>query len=580
MPRFVTRNVLAGPAVHEHPLLDRLYRARGVRSVEELDYALSGLHSPFQMKGMQAAADLLANAIQHDEKILIISDYDCDGATGCAIAVEGLRLLGGGYVDFLVPNRFEYGYGLSPAIVEKAAADFAPDLIVTVDNGIASLAGAQAVRDLPKKTKLLITDHHLAPETLPVADCIINPNQPGCEFPSKALAGCGVMFYALLATRAVLRDRGFFEGREYPDLRVLLDLVALGTVADVVPLDHNNRTLVHAGLRRINVGQVRPGIRALLELGSRQIGRIVAADFGFIAGPRLNAAGRLDDMTIGIRCLLEPRASIALQYATQLDQFNRERKQIENEMKAQALAELDVSDIGDRFGLCFYDDAWHQGVVGIVASRIKDKTYRPVICFAPDEDPTLIKGSARSVPGLHLRDVLADLDAKHPSLITKFGGHAMAAGLTIPKRAYARFAELFDAEVHKHLTAEDVAGTLETDGELSGEDFTLGTAEALKVAGPWGQKFPEPVFLGDFDVLDTRVVGERHLKLALRPHNSPGLTLNAIAFHCLEPGMLQPDYTKIRALYKLDVNEWRGDRSVQLLIDHIEPISSPQTEAA
>ncbi len=576
MPKFVIRSIPAGPVVSEQPLLDRLYRARGVSDPREMNYALSGIHPPFLMKGMREAAELLADAIQGNERVLIISDYDCDGATGCAIAVEGLKLLGGSYVDFLVPNRFEYGYGLSPAIVEKASADFAPDLIVTVDNGIASLAGAQAVRDLPKKTKLLITDHHLAPETLPDADCIINPNQPGCEFPSKALAGCGVMFYALLATRSVLRDRGFFTDQEYPDLRVLLDLVALGTVADVVPLDHNNRTLVHAGLRRINDGLVRPGIRALLELGGRQIGHIVSADFGFSAGPRLNAAGRLDDMTIGIRCLLEPRASVALQYATHLDEFNRERKQIENEMKIQAMADLDISDIGDRFGLCFYDESWHQGVVGIVASRIKDKSYRPVICFAPDEDSQYIKGSARSVPGLHLRDVLANLDVTHPGLITKFGGHAMAAGLSLPKQNYDQFAMLFDAEVRKYLTAEDVAGTFETDGALAGDEFTLGTAEMLKVAGPWGQKFPEPTFLGEFDVLEARVVGERHLKLSLRPHNSPELALNAIAFHHLEPGSLQPEYTQVRALYKLDVNEWRGARSVQLLVDYLEPLNTAQ----
>jgi len=565
MPNYIIREQyeqMTETKVHEDPLLDWLYRGRGVTESAELDYGLAGIESPYTLKGIEQAATLLADSIESGDRLLIISDYDCDGATGCAIGVEGLRGLGASNVEFLVPNRFDYGYGLSPEIVAEAAK-LKPDVIITVDNGIASLAGAKAVKDLPHPTKLLITDHHLAPEQLPEADVIVNPNQPGCEFPSKALAGCGVMFYVLLATRKELKSRGWFESHTNPNMADLLDLLALGTVADVVPLDHNNRILVRQGLDRINQGYVRPGIRALLEIGNRTIGNIVASDFGFVAGPRLNAAGRLEDMTIGINCLLEKDPGIAMQYATRLDEINRERKVIEKDMKDSAVENIELAK--ERYGLCVYRQEWHQGVIGIVASRIKDSMFRPVICFAPDSDG-IIKGSARSVKGFHMRDALANIDAKEPGILLKYGGHAMAAGMSINYDDYERFCDLFDEQVKLVLTAKDIEGNIETDGVLPKDRFDIYTAQLLKDAGPWGQHFPEPVFMGEFTVIEHRVLADKHLKMLLRPIGG-SQPVEAICFNCVD-GSYEFEWPVINAVFKLDVNEWRGRQSLQLLIDH------------
>lgn len=570
MPKFVQRTpVETSTPVHADPLLDRLYRARGVLTPEDIQYSLGALEPPSKMKGAQEAGKLLGEAIRNQERVLIISDYDCDGATGCAIAVEGLQRLGATDVCYVIPDRFEYGYGLSPGIVHLAAEQ-SPDIIVTVDNGIASVEGAKAVRDIPKPTRLIITDHHLAPPEIPEADAIVNPNQPGCSFPSKAMAGCGVMFYTLLATRKYLKDVGFYS-QGVPDLRPLLDLVALGTVADVVPLDRNNRILVDAGLRYINGGFARPGIRALLEVSKREIGNIVASDFGFGAGPRLNAAGRLQDMTLGVRCLLVQTHEEARRMAEELDAINQERKEIEAQMKEEALdsiATLFDRD-PDQYGLCFYEPSWHQGVVGIVASRIKDRYFRPVICFSKDK-PGLLKGSGRSVEGFHLRDALANIHAQHPDFIVKFGGHAMAAGLTIREEHYLDFMQAFDREARAALTPEDIEGSIETDGELLRSELTLEVAENLKVSGPYGQKFPEPLFEGVFDIIDVRSIGKdgKHLKFILQTADSQA-TLEAIAFHCTEQGLL-PTYRRLRAAYKLDVNEWNGTRRLQLMLDYFE----------
>jgi len=565
MPNYIIReqyDQMADTKVHDDPLLDWLYRGRGVTEADELDYGLAGIESPYTLKGIEQAAALLADSIEKGERLLIISDYDCDGATGCAIGVEGLQGLGASNVEFLVPNRFDYGYGLSPEIVAEAAK-LKPDVIITVDNGIASVAGAQAVKDLAHPTKLLITDHHLAPEQMPEADVIVNPNQPGCEFPSKALAGCGVMFYVLLATRKELKARGWFETHTNPNMADLLDLLALGTVADVVPLDHNNRILVRQGLDRINQGYVRPGIRALLEIGNRTIGNIVASDFGFVAGPRLNAAGRLEDMTIGINCLLEKDPGVAMQYATRLDEINRERKVIEQDMKDSAVENIELAK--DRYGLCVYRQEWHQGVIGIVASRIKDSMFRPVICFAPDSNG-IIKGSARSVKGFHMRDALANIDAKAPGILLKYGGHAMAAGMSIKYDDYERFCDLFDEQVKLVLTAKDIEGNIETDGVLPKDRFDIYTAQLLKDAGPWGQHFPEPVFMGEFTVIEHRVLADKHLKMLLHPIGG-SQPVEAICFNCVD-GSYEFEWPVINAVFKLDVNEWRGRQSLQLLIDH------------
>lgn len=551
------------------PLLTRLYAARGVQSAAELDKALARLIPWRELKGIDAAVELLVTALERGERILIVGDFDADGATASSVGVLALRALGAAHVDYLVPNRFEYGYGLTPEIV-AVALEKRPQLLITVDNGISSLDGVAAAK--AAGLKVLVTDHHLPGAELPAADAIVNPNQPGCSFPSKALAGVGVIFYVLLALRTRLRERDWFAraGQPEPNLAELLDLVALGSVADVVPLDANNRILVHQGLARIRAGRARPGLRALLEVAGRDHRRITSTDLGFILGPRLNAAGRLDDMSLGIECLLCEDEALARDMAQQLDQLNHDRKSIEQGMQREALAQLKELKVEELpFGLCLFDADWHQGVIGILASRLKERYHRPTIAFA-DAGDGVLKGSARSIPGFHIRDALDAVAARHPGLIAKFGGHAMAAGLSLAQENFAAFAAAFDAEVRRQLVEDDLAGRLLTDGQLAAEEFRLDLAQQLRHAGPWGQHFPEPLFHGVFEIVQQRIVGERHLKLVLKSECGRA-QLDAIAFNVDRELWPNPNVRWIEAAYKLDVNEFRGQESVQLLVAHLEP---------
>ncbi|WP_422911500.1 single-stranded-DNA-specific exonuclease RecJ [Pseudomonas sp. MAC6] len=550
------------------PLLTRLYAARGVQSATELDKGLARLIPYQQLKGMDAAVDLLVLGLQQSQRMLIVGDFDADGATASTVGVLGLRMLGAAHVDYLVPNRFEYGYGLTPEIV-AVALEREPQLLITVDNGISSVEGVAAAK--AAGLTVLVTDHHLPGAELPAADAIVNPNQPGCEFPSKALAGVGVMFYVLLALRARLREMGWFTAqRPEPNLGELLDLVSLGSVADVVPLDANNRILVHQGLARIRAGRARPGLRAILEVAGRDHRRITSTDLGFILGPRLNAAGRLDDMALGIECLLCEDEALARDMAVQLDQLNQDRKAIEQGMQREALAQLKDLPLQDMpFGLCLFEPDWHQGVIGILASRMKERYHRPTIAFA-DAGDGVLKGSARSVPGFHIRDALDAVAAKHPELISKFGGHAMAAGLSLPQANFAAFAAAFDAEVRRQLCEDDLTGRLLSDGALSIEEFHLPLAKELRNAGPWGQHFPEPLFHGVFQLVQQRVVGERHLKVVLKSECG-SVQLDGIAFGVDRDIWPNPTVRWVELAYKLDVNEYRGQESVQLLIAHISP---------
>ncbi|MBV4487481.1 single-stranded-DNA-specific exonuclease RecJ [Pseudomonas sp. SWRI153] len=549
------------------PLLTRLYAARGVQSEAELDKSLARLIPFQQLKGIDAAVDLLVTALEQRQRILIVGDFDADGATASTVGVLGLRLLGAAHVDYLVPNRFEYGYGLTPEIVEVALTR-EPQLLITVDNGISSVEGVAAAKRAG--LKVLITDHHLPGDELPQADALVNPNQPGCEFPSKALAGVGVIFYVLMALRARLRSLGWYESRPQPNIGELLDLVALGSVADVVPLDANNRILVHQGLERIRAGRARPGIKAILEVAKRDAARITSTDLGFIVGPRLNAAGRLDDMSLGIECLLTADANMAREMAAQLDGMNQDRKSIEQGMQREALAQLkDLPVESMPFGLCLFDPEWHQGVIGILASRMKERYFRPTIAFA-DAGDGLLKGSGRSVQGFHIRDALSVVAAQHPNLIAKYGGHAMAAGLTLPQENFALFAEAFDAEVRRQLREEDLTGRMLSDGTLAVEEFHLELARALRHAGPWGQHFPEPLFHGVFQLVEQRVVGERHLKVVLKSECG-SVKLDGIAFGIDRDIWPNPTIQWVELAYKLDVNEFRGNETVQLMIAHIEP---------
>ena len=552
-----------------HPVLRRIYLARHVTSAQELEQSLDRLIPPAQLKGIDQATALLADALRRQRRILIVADFDADGATSCALAQRALRSLGARDVRYLVPNRFEYGYGLTPEIVALASQQ-SPELIITVDNGISSLEGVADARR--RGIDVLVTDHHLPGAALPMATVIVNPNQPDDNFPSKNLAGVGVIFYVMLALRAHLRESGWFAQQNIPEpnLARLLDLVALGTVADVVPLDYNNRILVAQGLKRINQGNPCAGIAALLRVAGRAPQRVTAMDLGYVVGPRLNAAGRLTDMSLGIECLLTDDRAPAQDMAGKLDALNRERRTIEATMQKQALAaiaslHLDMATLPR--GLCLFDESWHQGVIGLVASRIKEHTHRPVIAFAPASDSE-IKGSARSVPGLHIRDALDAVAARHPHLLSRFGGHAMAAGLTLLRAHLEAFREAFDEEVSRHLSDSDLQGRVISDGELTGEELSLPVAELLRAAGPWGQGFPEPVFDGCFDVVSQRVVGEKHLKLTLRaPHHAKAL--EAIAFNSVREGQAVT-YSRIRTAYKLDVNEYQGYRSLQLIIEHLE----------
>ncbi len=554
-----------------HPLLQRIYAARNIVTEEELDYSLKHLPDFKGLKGIGDAVELLFHALKESQRILIVADFDADGATSCALAVRGLRAMGARDVRYVVPNRFEYGYGLTPEIVEVAAREL-PDLLITVDNGIASNEGVARARE--KGIKVLITDHHLPGEQLPDANAIVNPNQPCDTFPGKSLAGVGVMFYVLMALRARLRETDWFEqqGLAFPKLAELLDLVALGTVADVVPLDRINRILVAQGLARIRNGVGCAGIRAIALVAGRTWENLVSSDLGFAIGPRLNAAGRLDDMSLGIECLLCDDESEAMQLATELDQLNRERREIGDLMLEEAIQILDKLDLAEKeipFGLSLYQPEWHQGVVGILASRIKERYHRPVIVFA-DTDEGEIKGSARSVNGVHIRDLLDSVATKNPGLISKFGGHAMAAGLSLPKENYEDFSTAFDQEVRNHLRLEDLEGVIISDGKLSSEDLTLEVAELIRFAGPWGQAFPEPIFDGVFELVNIRIVGEKHLKMILRQPGSESL-IDGIAFNVTNEAW--PESTsQVEIVYRLEVNEFRDNRNPQLLIQHIVPL--------
>ncbi len=551
-----------------HPVLARVYAARGIDDPEQLGRRLQELLPDNRMKGMAAAVERLVQALEQRQSIVIVGDFDCDGATSTAVAMLGFRMLGAAEVDYLVPNRFEYGYGLSPEIVDVAAVH-KPDLLITVDNGISSIEGVARANALG--IDVIVTDHHLAGNELPAACAIVNPNQPGCEFIAKSTCGVGVIFYVLIALRRALHERGWFKAQA-PNLASLLDLVALGTVADVVPLERNNRALVWQGLQRIRAGQARPGLLALIEVSGRNRERLVAGDLGFAIAPRLNAAGRLEDMSIGIECLLEDDYERALEMARSLDDLNRERRGIEQEMQQQALellGQLSLNDQALPFGLCLYDQGWHQGVIGILASRIKERVHRPVIAFAPG-DAGEVKGSARSINGFHIRDGLDAVAAKHPGLLKKFGGHAMAAGLTIAEDQLDAFRDAFDAEVRRQLDAEDLTQRILTDGELPESAFSMELAEALRNAGPWGHHFPEPLFEGRFHLLQQRIVGQRHLKLVVMPEGG-AQALDAIAFNVDTLRWPNESVQKLRLVYRLDVNEFRGQRTLQLMVDQLQP---------
>ncbi len=556
-----------------HPLIERILLARGITSESELDRTLAKLPSPWLLSGMEDMVSHLLIALNEQQKICIVADFDADGATSCAVAIKGLQLMGAGQVTFVVPNRFEYGYGLTPEIVELVKLQ-RPDVIITVDNGISSIDGVKAAME--SGIKVLVTDHHLPGLELPEAAAIVNPNLPDDKFPNKALAGVGVIFYVLLALRSRLRELNWFEAQhiQEPNLAQLLDYVALGTVADVVALEQINRILVHQGLLRIRTGQCHPGLTALVEVSGKNPQALMAADLGFSIGPRLNAAGRMDDMSLGIQCLLTDDPALAKEIALQLDELNNDRREVEAVMKHEAMALLsDMKTLDEHHlpaGVCLFDANWHQGVIGILASRIKDQVHRPVIAFAP-AGIDLIKGSARSIPGVHIRDVLSDIAAAHPKILSKFGGHAMAAGLSIKMHDYPPFALAFDEMVSKRLASVDLEQKILSDGELSEQEMTLEMADLLQNAATWGQEFPEPLFDGVFDVIQSRIVGQRHLKLVLRKP-AGDLVIDAIAFFVDRPehwlGLRQ-----IRAAYKLDINEFRGNRSVQFIVQYFEKMA-------
>ena len=540
-------------------LLARIYAARGIATASQLDTGLTRLLPFTQLKNAQEMARLLADAIAAKRKLLIVADYDADGATACAVGLRGLRAFGA-QVDFIVPNRFEYGYGLTPEIVHLAALS-KPDFILTVDNGIASVEGVAAAKKLG--IEVLVTDHHLPGDSLPDALCIVNPNQPGCPFPSKNLAGVGVMFYILLALRAELRSRGAFTDKPEPNLGNLLDIVALGTVADVVKLDENNRILVQQGLQRMRAGRACAGINALLQVAKKSPAQASAYEMGFIVGPRLNAAGRLEDMGLGIQCLLTDDPAEAEDIAAKLDTLNHERRSIEADMQQAALAALEHIDPSDDFSLALFDESWHQGVIGILASRLKDKFHRPVIAFARAQNGE-IKGSGRSIPGLHLRDALDLVAKRHPYLLSKFGGHAMAAGLSLQEENFAAFKSAFEEVAKNLLTPADLTRILETDGALAREDFSVEMARSLEQQ-VWGQGFPQPLFDGEFKVDSQRIVGEKHLKLKLSCASG---AFDAIHFFCADPVP-----ASIGAVYSLNINDYNGKVSLQLIVKHWQAVA-------
>lgn len=554
------------------PLLRRLYASRGVRSARELERSVKGMLPWQQLSGIDNAVEILYNAFREGTRIIVVGDFDADGATSTALSVLGMRALGCDNISYLVPNRFEDGYGLSPEVVDQAKARGA-QLIVTVDNGISSHAGVAHAKTLG--VPVIVTDHHLPGDTLPDAEAIINPNLRDCEFPSKSLAGVGVAFYLMLALRTFLRDKGWFDERNIapPNLAELLDLVALGTVADVVPLDANNRILTWQGLSRIRAGKCRPGIKALLEISNRDPQQLAASDLGFALGPRLNAAGRLDDMSVGVALLLCDNLGEARVLASELDALNQTRKEIEQGMQAEALIlceKLERSSETLPGGLAMYHPEWHQGVVGILASRIKERFHRPVIAFAPAGDGTL-KGSGRSIQGLHMRDALERLDTLYPDLMIKFGGHAMAAGLSLEEHKFEQFQQRFGELVTEWLDPALLQGEVISDGPLSAAEMSMEVAQLLRDAGPWGQMFPEPLFDGRFRLLQQRLVGERHLKVMVEPVGG-GPLLDGIAFNIDTTCWPDNGVREVELAYKLDINEFRGNRSLQIIIDDIWPL--------
>ncbi|EDV0901877.1 single-stranded-DNA-specific exonuclease RecJ [Salmonella enterica subsp. salamae] len=554
------------------PLLRRLYASRGVRSARELERSVKGMLPWQQLSGMDNAVEILYNAFREGIRIIVVGDFDADGATSTALSVLGMRALGCDNISYLVPNRFEDGYGLSPEVVDQAKARGA-QLIVTVDNGISSHTGVAHAKTLG--IPVIVTDHHLPGDTLPDAEAIINPNLRDCEFPSKSLAGVGVAFYLMLALRTFLRDKGWFDERGIvpPNLAELLDLVALGTVADVVPLDANNRILTWQGLSRIRAGKCRPGIKALLEISNRDPQQLAASDLGFALGPRLNAAGRLDDMSVGVALLLCDNLGEARVLASELDALNQTRKEIEQGMQAEALLlceKLERSSETLPGGLAMYHPEWHQGVVGILASRIKERFHRPVIAFAPAGDGTL-KGSGRSIQGLHMRDALERLDTLYPDLMIKFGGHAMAAGLSLEAHKFEQFQQRFGELVTEWLDPALLQGEVISDGPLSAAEMSMEVAQLLRDAGPWGQMFPEPLFDGRFRLLQQRLVGERHLKVMVEPVGG-GPLLDGIAFNIDTTCWPDNGVREVELAYKLDINEFRGNRSLQIIIDDIWPL--------
>ena len=553
------------------PLLQRIYQSRGIDSQASLDRRLNCLPEPQSMTGLDAATQRLVTAAKKQQSVLIVGDFDADGATSSALMVLGLRAMGFQSVDFLVPNRFDYGYGLTPEIVDLAS-EKSPDLIITVDNGISSVEGVARANKLA--IEVIVTDHHLPGSQLPDAVAIVNPNQQGCDFPSKNLAGVGVAFYLLIALRTELRQQQWFDQQQIaePNLSQWLDLVALGTVADVVPLDQVNRALVHQGLLRIRSGHSRPGIQALLRIAGKNPARLVATDLGFALGPRLNAAGRLDDISLGIQCLLCDDPQQALHTAQALDELNQDRKSIETGMQQQALAIVEQLGLDDKSmpaALSLFQPDWHQGVVGLLASRIKEKYHRPVVAFARGDNGDL-KGSCRSIPGLHIRDTLDAVATQNPGLITKFGGHAMAAGLSLNEDKLSEFEQAFEQQVAQLVTEDDLQARLITDGCLEAQQLSMHTAEMLRDAGPWGQLFPEPCFQGDFRIVQQRIVGERHLKLVLAPHNQPEIAIDAIWFNIDTARWPNPEAETVHCVYRLDINEFRGLESLQLMVQHLQ----------
>ncbi|ELC3207957.1 TPA: single-stranded-DNA-specific exonuclease RecJ [Vibrio parahaemolyticus] len=557
------------------PILKRIYINRGITDIAQLETSARGLHSYQKLGGIEQAVELLFQAIQEQKRIIVVGDFDADGATSSALSVLALRMLGSNNVDYLVPNRFEDGYGLSPEVVDQAL-ELGAEMIMTVDNGVSSIEGVRYAKE--NGITVLVTDHHLPGQVLPEVDAMVNPNLDSCAFPSKALAGVGVAFYLMMALCVHMRKHNWFaqQGMQEPKLMELIDLVALGTVADVVPLDENNRILVHQGLQRIRAGKARPGIQALIEVAKRDARRLVASDFGFALGPRINAAGRLDDMSFGVELLMCNNIHAARRMASELDGLNQTRKEIEEGMKQEAMAFCERLQFGENselpYGLSLFQRDWHQGVIGILASRIKEKFHRPVIAFADGGEGT-IKGSCRSIPGLHMRDALDLIDTQNPGLIIKFGGHAMAAGLTIKEQDFERFSRLFDEVVKKELDEAALKGVILTDGELKPEEFSMHIAEQLRAGGPFGQAFPEPIFDGEFKVLHQKLVGEKHLKLMLEPlykGHPTNVMIDGIAFNVDLRRWPDASVKTVRLAYKLDVNEFRGNQSLQLMIDHIE----------